>query len=195
MSSLEAQLHGRPTHRAHKELSGLVAELEASLAEERRRKREPLWPVQHVPKHASPTAEAIARDKALAKAGGVDVDTMAPAERDALLTDVCRQLSVQSVHSVRDAVSKLSAVASKNPALETFVRATRTIVEEGAAYGQRPGGGGGTSGSAERLMTPRWLLSQLRQWATERIELAELRVLREALAAQLGRVHQVTILL
>jgi len=216
VANLEIELSGRPSCRAVKDLTVRVAELEAEIAEEKRRKREPLWPVQFVPRHKSPTREAIARDKAIARTGGgnADVDTMTPADRDALLIDVCRLLSLSSVHAVRDQVVKLAAVASKTPALETFVKAARKLIEDGITGPQRLRGDarsvgaikldasldpklrakleaqitGGHPDQATALHTPRWLLGQLRQWAAERTELAELRILRYALEAQLGKV-------
>ena len=216
VANLEIELSGRPSCRAVKDLTVRVAELEAEIAEEKRRKREPLWPVQFVPRHKSPTREAIARDKAMARTGGgnADVDTMTPADRDALLIDVCRLLSLSSVHAVRDQVVKLAAVASKTPALETFVKAARKLIEDGIAGPQRLRGDarsvgaikldasldpklrakleaqitGGLPDQATALHTPRWLLGQLRQWAAERTELSELRILRYALEAQLGKV-------
>jgi hypothetical protein len=216
VANLEIELSGRPSCRAVKDLTVRVAELEAEIVEEKRRKREPLWPVQFVPRHKSPTREAIARDKAIARTGGgnADVDTMTPADRDALLIDVCRLLSLSSVHAVRDQVVKLAAVASKTPALETFVKAARKLIEDGITGPQRLRGDarsvgaikldasldpklrakleaqitGGHPDQATALHTPRWLLGQLRQWAAERTELAELRILRYALEAQLGKV-------
>ena len=40
-------------------------------------------------------------NQAIAKAGGVDAETMSADERKQLLTDCCHTLGVQSVHSVR----------------------------------------------------------------------------------------------
>ena len=109
-----------------------VAELEGELGEERRRRREPLWQVQHVPKHVSPTRDAIKRDKELHRLGGCDIDSMSPKEQHTLLLDTCRVLGIRSVHSLLDRVKQLCATSSGLPALETFVRTTRAIVHKGS---------------------------------------------------------------
>ena len=83
-----------------------------------------------MPRHAGATREAIARDKAIAKLGGIDVETMAEAERNSLLVDLCRLLGVSSVHAAADALKKVCAIASTVPALESFVKATRQVVQQ-----------------------------------------------------------------
>lgn len=70
--NLQLELASRPPVRAVRELSAKVQELEAALHDERRRRREPLWPVQHAVRHGSPTREAIKRDKEIARMGGIE---------------------------------------------------------------------------------------------------------------------------
>ena len=186
VENLELELASRPSVRAVRELTAKISELEATLAHERRSQREPLWATVYVPKHTSPTRDAIRRDREIGRLGGIDVDSIAPAERHTLLVDVCRLLGVQSVHSVVDRLKRLCAVVSTTPALETFVRSTRAIVASGASAGVRPGAAPPKEGAPP---SPRALLGTLKTWAQERTELAELRVLKEALAAQLGQLH------
>ena len=78
------------------------------------------------------------------------------------------------------------------PALETFVKSIRRTVTDAASRSARPGAEPPPAAAEAEggvPATPRQLLEELRKWADERIELAELRVLREALTAQLGRYH------
>ena len=195
IESLEMELESRPSVRAVKELSMRVAELEGELGEERRRRREPLWQVQHVPKHVSPTRDAIKRDKELHRLGGCDIDSMSPKEQHTLLLDTCRVLGIRSVHSLLDRVKQLCATSSGLPALETFVRTTRAIVHKGSTKvdvvtkpiegteGEEKKASGGA------FATPKSVLEELKKWADERIELYELRTLKVELNRWLGKLH------
>ena len=186
LSNVEVELGSRPTVRAMRDLSIKVAELESNLADERRRAKETLWSHHRVHKHTSPTRDAISRDKAIAALGGVDIESMAPVERNTLLIDCCRRLGVSSIHAVHDALAQVCAVAATVAPLESFVRSVRKIVSSGASNGRRPGSAPMPESPG---VTPRKVLSTLKGWADERSELAALRMLRDELGAQLGRLH------
>ena len=195
VESLELELASRPSVKAVKQLSARVSELEQELAEALRKKREPLWSVQYVPRHVSPTRDAIKRDKEIAKLGGIDIDSMAPADVHAMLLDVCRLLGLRSVHTIVDRIKQLSAVAASTPALETFMKSTRAIVTSGAAKAAKPGSATPPAAADENesgggaLGPPRKILEELKRWAAERTELAELRAFKDALNTQLGKYH------
>ena len=91
------------------------------------------------------TRSAIKRDKASrpgsARRAGLDtlVDSMVPAERDALLLHICRACGVTTPQAVREALGRLLASAACKSALETFIGSVTQIVERDRTAQRRNG--------------------------------------------------------
>ena len=105
------------------------------------------------------------RDKAIAKMEPL-VDSMTPTERDALITDVCRTLSVTTPHAVRDALDRLTGAVAAIPALESFVGSILQLVDRDRKA--KP-----NQATALPALTPQAVLRELHGWQTDRAALFE----------------------
>ena len=114
------------------------------------------------------TRSAIKRDKAIALQSP-DVDSMEPEEVTRLLEDICRSLSVSSLHSVRDALARLRAAVALIPKLETFTASVIATVAKGHSTAIDAAAARAAKRPATRPpSTPKAVLVELQKWQRER---------------------------
>ena len=181
---LEASTVRAPTQREHKLVLVRLKELEAQLHDERRRKSEPLRVEHAVYAHTTSTRAAIQRDKAMSRKLEPLIDSMSLEERDELMGDVCRTLSVSTPHAVRDGLAKLTAAVAAIPALESFVGSVLTLVERDHAVQQRQQPPPPPLQQQKqqkqqppqrpKQLTPQGVLRELYRWQKERAEFLQL---------------------